>query len=194
MAKILTKEEFLNKRLNKEYMKRIKEGAVFIYPTDTIYGIGCDAPNQQAVARIRKLKQRHNKYPLSVIAPSKEWIEENCEVFGQGIDWLEKLPGPYTLIFKLKEEESIASEVNNNSETLGIRIPNHWFSDVVKQLDLPLITTSVNKHAESYMTNVDNCNNDIKQKVDFIIYEGEKKGKPSQIINLIDGEVIVSRK
>ena len=188
---ILTKEEFLKN--NKKYEEMIKGGAVFVYPTDTIYGLGCDATNRSAVKKIRQLKARPDN-PLSIIAPSKEWIEENCEVFGQAIDWLEKLPGPYTLILKLKEEESIAAEVNNNSETIGIRIPDHWFSYVVKRLDLPLVTTSVNKQSQPFMTTIDTCDDEIKQKVDFIIYEGEKKGKPSKLINLIDGETAVERK
>ncbi len=188
---IVTKEEFLKQR--KKYERMIKEGAVFIYPTDTIYGIGCDATNKTAVQKIRKLKARPDN-PLSIIAPSKEWIEENCEVFGQGIDWLEKLPGPYTLIFKLKEEESIAPDVNNNSETIGVRIPDHWIMDIVKSIDVPIITTSVNKQSQPYMTTIDNCDNDIKQKVDFIIYGGEKKGQPSEVINLRDGEPVIKRK
>ncbi|MBI3032521.1 threonylcarbamoyl-AMP synthase [Candidatus Woesearchaeota archaeon] len=187
---ILTKEEFFKER--RKYQNMIKKGAVFIYPTDTIYGLGCDATNKTAVRKIRQLKARPDN-PLSIIPPSKEWIEENCEVFGQGIDWLEKLPGPYTLIFKLKEEESIAPEVNNNSETLGVRIPDTWISAVVKELDLPLVTTSVNEAGKPYMTSLEDIEEKIKNSVDFIIYEGKKESKPSTVINLIDGEVVVER-
>lgn len=189
--KIVTREEFLKEY--KKYEKMIKQGAIFIYPTDTIYGIGCDATNKTAVQKIRKLKARPDN-PLSIIAPSKEWVEENCEVFGQGIDWLEKLPGSYTLIFKLKEEESITPEVNKNSETIGIRMPDHWMSGIVKSIDLPIVTTSVNKQSQPYMTTIDNCDEDIKQKVDLIIYEGEKKGQPSKVIDLRDGEPVIKRK
>ena len=163
--KIYNKEEF-NKNKEKILIK-IKEGAVFIYPTDTIYGIGCDATNFNAVKRIREIKDRYEK-PFSVIAPSKEWIVKNCESKN-----LDKLLGPYTLILKLKNKECVASNVC--LDTIGVRIPNHWFN-----LDIPIITTSVNKAGEKNMT----CLKDLDKgvEVDFIIYEGEKKGKSSEII------------
>jgi len=197
--KILTKEEFFVHK--QEYLKKILDGAVFIYPTDTIYGIGCDATNEISVAKIRKIKERWDA-PLSVIAPSKEWIEENCEVFGKGHDYLKKLPGKYTLIFALKHEDCIASNVNSEKGekgkeimelSLGVRIPNHWISDVVKELDIPVITTSVNRHGESFLTNISHLPAEIRNNVDFAIDVGEIKGTPSQVIDLVSGEAIVRR-
>ena len=152
---------------------KIMNGAVFIYPTDTIYGIGCDARNDKSVKRIRKIKLRETK-PFSVIAPSKSWIKENCFVG----DELNYLPGPYTLILKLKNKNCISKFVNNDLETLGVRIPNHWFSKIVEELGIPIVTTSVNKTGEKFMT----CLEDLDIKVDFVIYEGKLKGKPSKII------------
>ncbi|UCG94990.1 MAG: Sua5/YciO/YrdC/YwlC family protein, partial [archaeon] len=78
----------------------VLQGSVFIHPTDTIYGLGCDATRYNSVIRIRQIKQREQK-PFSVIAPSKEWILENCVV---GEADLTRLPGPYTLILKLKQK------------------------------------------------------------------------------------------
>ena len=69
---IVTKEEFLGSKAF--YLKRISGGAVFIYPTDTIYGIGCDATNDAAVKRIREIKHR-SENPFSVAVPSKNWIK-----------------------------------------------------------------------------------------------------------------------
>lgn len=197
--KILTKDEFFVHK--KEYLKKILDGAVFIYPTDTIYGIGCDATNENAVAKIRKIKERYDA-PLSVIAPNKEWIEENCEVFGKGHDYLKKLPGKYTLIFALKHEDCVAFNVNhaNNTKngentelTLGVRIPNHWISEVVKELDIPIITTSVNRHGESFLTNISHLPAEIRNKVDFAIDVEEIKGTPSQVVDLVSGDAIVKR-
>ena len=91
-------------------------GSVFIHPTDTIYGIGCDAQNSGSVKKVRKLKGRAAN-PFSVIAPSLDWVNENCIVTRQGEEWLDKLPGPYTLIFKLKNN-CVAKEVNPNLKTL----------------------------------------------------------------------------
>lgn len=167
---------------------KIKKGAVFIHPTDTIYGIGCDATNTDAVKRIRSIKSRY-KRPFLVIAPSKEWIKENCEVTKEVEEYMKQLPGPLTLILKLKNKKCVAKETNYGKDTLGIRIPKHWFSETAKELDIPIITTSANRVGEYFMTSLENLNPEIKAKIDFIFYEDEKKGKPSTLIDLTKKKV-----
>ena len=183
---ILTKAE-LQTHLPK-IAERIKSGAVFIYPTDTIYGIGCNAVHEKAVSKVRELKERPTN-PVSIIAPSKEWITENCIVNKEVKEWLGKIPGPYTFILKLKNKNAIARNVNQGDGTLGVRIPNHWFSDIVRELGLPIVTTSANRSGKPFMTSLEDLDPKIKEGVDFIIYEGEKKGRPSKIVNLVEGKV-----
>ena len=184
----VTKEEFLLEKI--KYLRLVEEGAVFIHPTDTIYGIGCDATNENAVQRVRSIKQRASM-PFSVIAPSKRWIFENCDVSGEGEKWLERLPGPYTLIFRLKSAAAVATGVNLGSKTLGVRMPMHWMAGVVAELGFPVVSTSANVTGEPYMTSAEDLDEGIRQEVDFIIYEGEKQGKPSTIVKLIEKEVEV---
>jgi len=188
---ILSKEEAQIKA--HQLREDILKGAVFIHPTDTIYGLGCDATNDDAVARIRDAKERF-KRPFSVIAPSKVWIKENCEITKEAEEWIEKLPGPYTLIMKLKNKGAVSEKTNMGMDTLGIRIPNHWISHVASAVGVPLITTSANKIDEDYMTTLDNLDPDIKQKVDFIMYEGEKHGRPSQLVHLEEGKAVVTKR
>jgi len=176
--RILAKEE-INAEKN-ALIESILDGAVFIYPTDTIYGLGCNALKSEAVNKIRNLKER-TKNPFSVIAPSKQWIYNNCILSEEATEWVEKLPGPYTLILKIKKN-AVAKEVNPGLGTLGIRIPAHWFGSFVAELEVPIITTSVNKSGEDFMTSLEDLDEGIKSSVDFIVYEGEKKGKPSKII------------
>jgi L-threonylcarbamoyladenylate synthase len=165
-----------------KYSSLIKKGAVFIYPTDTIYGIGCDATNPKAVQRIRHMKVRDDK-PFSVIAPAKSWIESNCMLYGHEEE-LGRLPGPFTLIVEVRAG-SVSQDVNPGSKMLGVRIPDNWFSSYVSdQLDIPIVTTSVNKAGEPFMTSLEDCDKDILSKVDFIIYEGQKKGLPSTLIKI----------
>ena len=185
---IVTKEEFLLEK--RKYLKLMEGGAVFLHPTDTIYGIGCDATSEKAVQRIRSIKHR-SEMPFSVIAPSKRWIFENCDVSAEGEEWLERLPGPYTLIFKLKKESSVAAAVNLGSKTLGVRMPKHWIADVVRELGFPVVSTSANITGEPYMTSTEDLDGNIRQKVDFIIYEGEKQGRPSTIVKLFEKETEV---
>ena len=186
--KTLMKEEILG---NKErFLKEIEKGAVFIHPTDTIYGIGCNAADKKCVEKIREMKKRQ-EMPFSIIAPSKNWIYSNCIVAGNAKEWIKKLPGPYTLILKLKNKKAIADNVNLGAETIGVRIPKHWISKLVQELNIPVVSTSANITGENFMTSLANMDSIIKRKVDFIIYEGEKKGKPSTLVKLFDEKVEV---
>ena len=188
---IATKDEFLIRK--DVFVKRIKEGAVFIYPTDTIYGIGCNALDKKAVERIRKLKQRQD-VPFSVIAPSKKWIYDNCEVPENAFKWIEKLPGPYTLIFKLSNKKAVSNAVNCGWGTLGVRIPKNWFAKTVEELGFPVVTTSANVSGENFMTSRDDIDSRVSSKADFMVYEGEKKGKPSTIVNFAEEEIEITRR
>ncbi|MBU1973825.1 MAG: Sua5/YciO/YrdC/YwlC family protein, partial [Nanoarchaeota archaeon] len=97
---ILTKAE-LRLRYD-EIIEKIKAGVIFIHPTDTIYGISCSALNENSVQKIRELKERPDN-SFSVWVPSLNWIESNCQLDKKGEEWLKELPGPYTLILKIKE-------------------------------------------------------------------------------------------
>lgn len=179
--KILTKDEFIIQQ--DKWLADVKNGAVFVYPTDTIYGIGCNALLSSAIKRIREIKERED-LPFSIIAPSKEWIRQNCVVSKKSEEWLDKLPGPYTLILKLKNSKVVAKEVAPGKDSIGIRIPDHWISKIVQRLNVPIITTSVNVSGESFATSVETIEEDITGKIDFAVDEGEKKGRPSTIVNL----------
>ncbi|MBI2133982.1 Sua5/YciO/YrdC/YwlC family protein [Candidatus Woesearchaeota archaeon] len=171
-----------------EFFERIMNGSIFIHPTDTIYGLGCTATNDDAVIKLRKLKQRASM-PFSVIAPSKKWIMENCIVSKKGEGWLRELPGPFTLLLKLSNPMAVSNEVNLSSDTLGVRLPRHWFGKVVEAVGVPVVTTSANVSGADFMTSIDDLDSRIALGVDFAVYEGEKKGKPSTIINLINEDV-----
>ncbi|MBW2966779.1 threonylcarbamoyl-AMP synthase [Candidatus Woesearchaeota archaeon] len=165
-----------------EIESRIARGQIFIHPTDTIYGIGCNALQSKIVQKIRELKQRPET-PFSIMAPSIEWIKENCVVSKKTEKYIKELPGPVTLILKTKKQ-CVAPEVSPNSDTVGVRIPDHWFHDIIQELEVPIITTSANLVGKAFMTSLDNLDPEIQKGIDFIIYEGEKQGRPSKIINL----------
>ena len=181
IMRVYIKEEVLLRKA--ETLRKIKTGAIIVHPTDTIYGIGCNALNSKAVEKIRKIKNRHTM-PFSIIAPSKQWIYDNCVITKNVEKWIKKLPGRYTLILKLKNKKAVVKEVNNEWETLGVRIPKHWFAAFVEKAGVPFVTTSANIAGEDFMTSIDNLDSRIKSKVDFIVYVGVKKGRPSKIIDL----------
>ena len=187
--KILTEDEV---KTNKEViLEVIRNGTIFIHPTGPIYGLGCNAESEDCVDDVRDIKERADS-PFSVIAPSKEWILENCIVNGEGKEWIDKLPGPYTLI--LRSKKGVAKNVAPGHDTLGIRMPDHWFSEIVRELGIPVVTTSANKSGENFMTSLDNLDDDIKESIEFIIYEGEKHGHPSTIVDLTGEKAIVRKR
>lgn len=167
------------KNLNKEILK----GKLFIYPTDTIYGLGCNALDKEAVEKIKIIKQRDKDKPLSVIAPSIDWINENLIV---DTDINKYIPGPYTIILKKKNPKFL--EWISNKESLGVRIPDHEFTRKIQEANVPFITTSVNLSGEPFVTRISDINPDILEEVDHIIDYGELNGKPSTII--IQGKIL----
>ncbi|MAG02843.1 threonylcarbamoyl-AMP synthase [Candidatus Pacearchaeota archaeon] len=161
----------------------IISGKIFIYPTDTVYGIGCDATNQDSVKKIKEIKGRDKDKPLSIIAPSLKWINENLIV---DVDLSKYLPGPYTLILKKKDPEFLKHIAPGDS--LGIRIPKTELTNEIQKSRRPFVTTSLNLSGNPPITSIDKIPNEIKNKVDHIIDGGELNGRPSTLI--INGKEI----
>lgn len=176
--RVINKDELKHEKKLVDELKK----SIFIYPTDTIYGIGCDATNKELVKKIRVIKKSY-KQPFSVIIPNKNMIYEFCENDEKIRKYVNKLPGPYTLILKMKKK-FVADNVNPGDGTIGIRIPNHWFYNYIKKMKKPIITTSANVTGGDIMTSVEDLDDELKKKVDFLIDEGELKGRPSTIIHL----------
>lgn len=172
--------------VNRKTILKEIPGSVFVYPTDTIYGIGCNALDEKLVNKIRKLK--NSAQPFSVIVPSKEWIYDNCVVTEEAEEWIRKLPGPYTLLLKLKNKKAVCKNVHNYDMSkdviLGVRMPNHWFLSLSYILKIPIVTTSANVTGQNFMTSLEDLDNNMRNNVDYVFYEGPKKGTPSTLVNL----------
>lgn len=174
MAKIMLLDE-----IDAEYIaKRIKAGSVFIYPTDTIYGLGCNALNPESVSKIREIKERFDK-PFSIIAPSKQWVTNNFKVSKSFID---KLPGPFTYILEPKKPNLVCREVATGN--IGVRIPDHPFTKVVQKAKVPFVTTSVNVTGKKPYLDIKKIPRLITNKVDYIIDGGVLDNPPSTVIDM----------
>ncbi len=161
-----------------ELIKKIKQGKLFIYPTDTIYGLGCDAGNVGSVEKIKKIKRRDRNKPLSVIVPSVEWIKENLII--DNIDLDKYFPGAYTLVLKKKNKDFLKHV--SVGDSLGVRIPSSKFCDKIRKADAPFITTSVNLSGQSNIKSIGEIPEQIKKQVDEIIDAGELTGNPSTLV------------
>lgn len=162
---------------NIDLIKEIKKGKIFIYPTDTIYGLGCDATNKDSVEKIKKIKKRDKNKPLSIIAPSIDWIKENLIIDVRLNDYL---PGPYTIILKKKIKDFLLHV--SDTDSLGIRIPDNKTTKKIQKSNLPFITTSVNLSGEKNITKISEISNEILNQVDYVIDFGELSGSPSTLI------------
>jgi len=161
----------------KNLSQEINQGKLFVYPTDTIYGLGCDATNQDSVEKIKQLKQRDKDKPLSIIAPSIKWIEQNCII---NTDLTKYLPGPYTIILKKKNPDFLNHV--SNTDSLGIRIPDNDFTKQIQKSGKPFITTSVNLSGEKPVTKISEIPQSISKRVNHIIDNGPLTGRPSTLI------------
>jgi len=162
----------------KELVEEIRKGGIFIYPTDTVYGLGCNALKRKSVLKIRKMKK--TSHPFSVIAPTKQWIQEHLQVRHQS--FLKKLPGRYTLIFE-KRNKGFLREASG-ADTLGVRIPNNDFAKLVRKAGVPFVTTSVNVSGKRPIKRISRIPKTFLKDIDFVINDGTLNNPPSRIFDL----------
>ena len=172
-------------------------GGIIVYPTDTVYGIGCDLLNRRAVERLcRILDIKPHKLDLSFICSDLS----NIAVYVKRIDTpvfkiLKKaLPGPYTFIFESSSE--VPKILDINKKTVGIRIPDHPIPRAIVQLlQRPLITSSVkdDDHIKEYTTDPEEMYEDFKHVVDMVIDGGPGGHVPSTVVDFTSGEGVVTR-
>ena len=131
----------------------IENGGIIVYPTDTLYGFGADATNSEAIGRLNRMKGRLQ--PLSIILSSITQISSYAKIKQSIRDEINTLlPGPYTVLLP-SIKSNLSPLVQNGSTKVGIRIPNHFFPiQLVKLLNKPIITTSINKHGKKPLNDI----------------------------------------
>lgn len=185
--KIISKDDILNDA--DFYIQEIIDGKIFVYPTDTVYGIGCNARNHDAVIKLRIAKNTEKPWP--VIAPNREWIDANLRVDDCARSWLKKFPGKFTIILEIKNEFLVDSSVAQ--KTLGVRIPNHWFSKIIEKSWIPFVTTSVSVSKSPYCTSVHDIPDELKSVIDYAIDDGVINNKPSRVVEIIKNKEKILR-
>jgi len=171
----------------------INQGGIVVFPTDTVYGIGCDPYNKESVKKIYELKSRDISKPLPVLVYSKE-IAEQIAFFDEIAKKIaEKFwPGPLTIILKLTDENLKKSL--NVSDKIAIRVPDHKCTLKLLEKCNFLVGTSANISGHSSFTNPDECFNNI-QKYDIFVDGGiiTSLGE-STIIEIENEEIKIIRK
>ncbi len=180
-----------------EAVKVLRAGGLILYPTDTVWGIGCDATNEEAVQRIYALKQSENKHSMLVLCPSADEIVRYVNrAPGIAFEVMEMATSPLTLI--LPGAVGVAKNLIPDEGTLGVRVPDHAFCQLLlRKLGRPLVSTSANISGEKTPRTLSEITPEIVAGVDYVVnprFEGRPTGKSSSIIAFGEnGEVRVIR-
>lgn len=193
-------------RIVEQIVAELKAGAVMLYPSDTVYAIGCDLNDKSAVERVRRIKQLSNDKPLTFLCPSLSQVATYAVVSDTAYRIMKHLvPGPYT--FLLPATKLVPRLVQNpKRKTTGIRVPKHTTSlALLKALDNPIVSTSAHLtptepdeiFAPASETNISSAElfDSLDKLVDVIINDGsEPDNRVSTIIDLTDDEPAIARR
>ncbi len=178
-------------------VKTLRNGGIVIYPTDTVYGVGCDINNGKAVERIARLMNINLKkdhlsficYDLSHISDYTKTIDNNTfKVMKRN------LPGPFTFI--LDANTNVPKLFKNNKKTVGIRVPdNNIIRELIKELGNPILSTSVYDEDDiiEYTTDPELIYEKFQNQVDIVIDGGYGDNTPSTIVNCTNGDFEIIR-
>ncbi|MBR3285999.1 MAG: threonylcarbamoyl-AMP synthase [Bacteroidales bacterium] len=186
-------------------LKVLREGGVILYPTDTIWGLGCDATNPDAVARIFKIKNRPEAKSLVLLAADLDMVARYVKVIPNiAIDLVEVNDRPMTIIYPgaitsdVPDRHYIAHNAVAEDGSVGIRIPmNEFCVELARKLGRPIVSTSANISGEPSPQVYADIPQEIRDAVDYIVpqkLERDATGFASQIIKVeVDGQVQIIR-
>jgi tRNA threonylcarbamoyl adenosine modification protein (Sua5/YciO/YrdC/YwlC family) len=175
----------------------LRDGGVVIYPTDTVYGMGCDITSQKAIDRICKIKGINpKKHNFSMICADLSNISEFTRIITKPVFKLMKkaFPGPFTFI--LDASNQVPKILHSKKKTIGIRIPNHSIPLLlVKELGNPILTTSINDEDEvvEYSTDPELIFEKYENLVDVVIDGGYGQNVASTILDCTGQEIEILR-
>jgi tRNA threonylcarbamoyl adenosine modification protein (Sua5/YciO/YrdC/YwlC family) len=175
----------------------LKNGGIIIYPTDTIYGIGCDLMNRKSVERLcHILNIKPQKLDLSFICQDISHISDYVKRMETPVFKMLKknLPGPFTFIFE--SSTKVPKILDINKKTVGVRIPDHAIPNaIVLELGNPLITSSIKDDdvIKEYTTDPEEIFEDFKNIVDLVIDGGVGGNVPSTIVDCTSDNLTILR-
>lgn len=176
----------------------LRQGGVILYPTDTVWGLGCDATNPEAVARVFEIKKRSDSKSLVLLASDMDMVCRYVrEVPEMAVQLVEVNDKPMTIIYP--GAIGLAANVVAEDGTAGIRVPMHEFcTQLIRRFGRPIVSTSANVSGETTPGNFDAISSQIKDAVDFVVdpvYEKGATGKASSIIKVgLDYSIEIIRK
>jgi tRNA threonylcarbamoyl adenosine modification protein (Sua5/YciO/YrdC/YwlC family) len=172
------------------HIKRIADilrgDGVIVYPTDTVYGLGCDIKSKKALDRVRRIKKMDNKRHLSFVFADLKSIADYAQVSDRNYKILRRyLPGPYT--FVLKATRLVPRIVLTKRNEVGIRIPdNRICQALVQEMGNPILSSSVRMPDEQLLDDPKEIDRMYKGQVDLVVDGGVFLPEPSSIVSLLE--------
>lgn len=173
----------------------LNSGQVIVYPTDTIYGLGCRADKKTAIKRIYKIKRREAKKPLLVLVSSLVMVKRYCYLSSWQEKELKKIWSdwrPTSVI--LQHRGRLPQELTGDSDGLAVRLPkNDFLRKMIKMLQVPLVSTSFNISGEAVFDRIDNLSFPKNSELDLLIDGGLLQGRSSRLLDLRGPELKILR-
>lgn len=179
-------------------IKVMRNGGIILYPTDTIWGIGCDATREDTVEKIYKLKEREDRKSMLVVVSNSEMIADYVqEVPSIAWELLDAANDPLTIIYP--GAVKLANNLVSSDKSIGIRVCKSEFcKDLISRFRKPIVSTSANISGNTFPKNFQEIDRKIKTGVDYICDVPQIKlspGKPSSIIKIgLGNEIKIIRK
>lgn len=176
----------------------LRAGGTILYPTDTIWGIGCDATNKDAIEKVYGIKKRDGNIPLLVLVNSVAMLERYVEDLPQvAYDLIGCATSPMTIIFE--KAKNLPENLIGKDGSIGIRITNEKFTDqLIQQFRKPIVSTSANIHGNPTAKFFQEIDSQIVDAVDYVVryrQDDMTQAKASQIIKLMNnGQIQIIRK
>jgi tRNA threonylcarbamoyl adenosine modification protein (Sua5/YciO/YrdC/YwlC family) len=190
-------EENPDPRRVRQIVEILRNGGIIIYPTDTVYGLGCDITNQRAVEKICKIKGINpKKHNFSFVCADLSNIAQYTRVITKPVFKMMKkaFPGPFTFI--LEASYQVPKILHSNKKTVGIRVPNHGVPRaIVEELGQPILSTSIHDEDEviEYSTDPELIFEKYQYLVDAVIDGGYGSNIPSTVLDCTGEEMVVVR-
>lgn len=167
----------------------LRNGGTILYPTDTIWGIGCDATNSKAINKVYRIKFRQPQKALIVLADSAEMIKEYVfKLPDIALELIENFSDPITIVYD--KARNLPKSIVPDDGTIAIRIPRHEFClKLIGMLGKPITSTSANLSGDPSPTSFSRISKEIRESVDYICKTGQlevQSPKPSTIIRVND--------
>jgi tRNA threonylcarbamoyl adenosine modification protein (Sua5/YciO/YrdC/YwlC family) len=180
-------------RLIRKAIEILQDGGIVIYPTDTVYGMGCDLFNKRGIEKIYEIKRRSKKQPLSFVCAELKDISRYARVSDYAYKTMRRLlPGPYTFI--LEASRLVPKIILPKRQTTGIRVPDNQIClSLVGELGHPIISTSVTVEDGDVLSNPLEIKEKFEHCVDLIIDGGILIPEPSSVISLVDDNIEIIR-